>query len=318
MYSEIRPSAFRSACAFIPTCRHAARIFAAARGEVLVVPLPEVGTFAGDSGQCERSAKHVNTAKSSMPESQGERVDEAPSDDADPPSDRAGANAAVEAPASPTPGVKMAPEPQPDPNDPHAAQRIRDRRLVRRLKAGEERAFQELVLTYQDRIFGLVYRMLGNRQEAEDVAQEVFISVHRGIANYRGEGKLYTWMYRIASNTCKNRIKYLKGRNFHRASDIDDTPAAHLAGRDGGPVVSLQSQVPNPEAQVEGHRLESAIQRELNNLDPDHRLVIILRDVQGLSYQDIIRITGLNEGTLKSRLHRARLALKARLEGHLG
>ncbi len=201
--------------------------------------------------------------------------------------------------------------------DAHAAQRIRDRRLVRRLKAGDERAFQELVATYQDRVFGLVYRMLGNRQEAEDVAQEVFISIYRGIGNYRGEGKLYTWMYRIASNTCKNRIKYLKGRNFHRASDIDETPSAHLAGQDGGPVHSLQSQVPNPEAQIEGHRLESAIQRELNNLDPDHRLVIILRDVQGLTYQDIIGITGLAEGTLKSRLHRARMALKERLEGYL-
>ena len=198
-----------------------------------------------------------------------------------------------------------------------SAQRIRDRRLVRRLKAGDERAFQEMVLTYQDRVFGLVYRMLGNRQEAEDVAQEVFISVYRGIGNYRGEGKLYTWMYRIASNTCKNRIKYLKGRNFHRATDIDDTPAAHLAGNDGGPVHSLQSQVPGPEAHIEGMRLEDAIQIELNNLDPEHRLLIVLRDVQGLSYADILKITGLNQGTLKSRLHRARLALKDRLAPYL-
>jgi len=198
-----------------------------------------------------------------------------------------------------------------------SAARIRDRRLVRRLKAGDERAFQEMVVTYQDRVFGLVFRMIGNRQEAEDIAQEVFISVYRGIGNYRGEGKLYTWMYRIASNTCKNRIKYLKGRNFHRASDIDETPAAHLAGHDGGPVVTLQSQVPGPEAQIEGIRLEDAIELELNNLEPEHRLLIVLRDVQGLSYQDIIKITGLNQGTLKSRLHRARLALKAKLAPYL-
>lgn len=202
-------------------------------------------------------------------------------------------------------------------SDEHSAARIRDRRLVRRLKAGDERAFQELVATYQGRIFGLIYRMLGNRQEAEDVAQEVFISIYRGIGNYRGEGKLYTWMYRIASNTTKNRFKYLKGRNFHRASDIDETPAAHVQGQDGGPVHSLQSQVPGPEADLEGQRLEGAVQRELAALDPDHRLVIILRDIQGLSYQDIIGITGLNEGTLKSRLHRARVALKLRLEPHL-
>lgn len=198
-----------------------------------------------------------------------------------------------------------------------AARDARDRRLVRRLKQGDERAFQELVHTYQDRIFGLVYRMIGNRQEAEDIAQEVFISVHRGIANYRGEGRFYTWLYRIASNTCKNRIKYLKGRNFHRSSDIDETPAAHTQGDDGGPVHSLQSVVPGPEATVVADRLERAIQAEIAQLEPEHRLLIVLRDIQGLSYAEIIKITGLQEGTLKSRLHRARLALKVRLEPYL-
>ena len=204
----------------------------------------------------------------------------------------------------------------PDPSDVRAVRDARDRRLVRRLKQGDERAFQELVHTYQDRIFGLTYRMIGNRQEAEDLAQEVFISVHRGIANYRGEGRFYTWLYRIASNTCKNRIKYLKGRNFHRSSDIDETPDAHTAGADG-PTVHLQSIVPGPEATMAGSRLEQAIQREIAALDPEHRLLIVLRDIQGMSYADIRRVTGLQEGTLKSRLHRARLALKERLQPYL-
>ncbi len=193
----------------------------------------------------------------------------------------------------------------------------RDRRLVRRLKQGDQRAFQELVHTYQDRIFGLSYRMIGNRQEAEDIAQEVFISVYRGITNYRGEGRFYTWLYRIASNKTKNRIKYLKGRNFHRASDIDETPAAHMKGEDGGRVVALQSLVPGPEASVQGSRLQAAVQREIANLDPEHRLLIVLRDIQGHTYAEILTITGLQEGTLKSRLHRARLALKVRLEPYL-
>ncbi|MCA9684012.1 MAG: sigma-70 family RNA polymerase sigma factor [Myxococcales bacterium] len=198
-----------------------------------------------------------------------------------------------------------------------AARDARDRRLVRRLKQGDERAFQELVHTYQDRIFGLVYRMIGNRQEAEDIAQEVFISVYRGIGNYRGEGRFYTWLYRIASNTTKNRLKYLKGRNFHRAADIDETPAAHMKGSDGGPMVALQSHVPGPEATVQANRLEEIVQREIANLEPEHRLLIVLRDIQGMSYAEILNITGLQEGTLKSRLHRARLALKQRLEPHL-
>jgi RNA polymerase sigma-70 factor (ECF subfamily) len=206
---------------------------------------------------------------------------------------------------------------KPETQEARDARDARDRRLVRRLKQGDERAFQELVHTYQDRIFGMVFRMIGNRQEAEDIAQEVFISVHRGIANYRGEGRFYTWLYRIASNTTKNRLKYLGGRNFHKASDIDETPAAHTQGDDGGPVHSLQSVVPGPEAVVTGNRLERAIQEEIAQLDPEHRLLIVLRDIQGLSYAEIITITGLQEGTLKSRLHRARLALKVRLEPYL-
>ena len=215
-------------------------------------------------------------------------------------------------------GTGVSPAVGSDPNEAaKAARDARDRRLVRRLKQGDERAFQELVHTYQDRIFGLVYRMIGNRQEAEDIAQEVFISVYRGIGNYRGEGRFYTWLYRIASNTTKNRLKYLKGRNFHRAADIDETPAAHMKGSDGGPMVALQSHVPGPEATVQANRLEEIVQREIANLEPEHRLLIVLRDIQGMSYAEILNITGLQEGTLKSRLHRARIALKARLEPYM-
>lgn len=193
---------------------------------------------------------------------------------------------------------------------------IRDRRLVRRLRAGDQRAFEELVRLYQHRIFGLMLRMIGNRQEAEDLAQEVFITLHRAIGQYRGEGRFYTWLYRIATNTCKNRIKYLRGRNFHRSVPVEETPEAHDPG-DGGPVVPLQARIAGPEAMAEGARLQAAIQRELAELDPEHRLLIILRDIQGLSYQEILNVTGLQEGTLKSRLHRARVALKERLAPHL-
>jgi RNA polymerase sigma-70 factor, ECF subfamily len=193
---------------------------------------------------------------------------------------------------------------------------VRDRRLVRRLRAGDQRAFDELVRLYQHRIFGLTLRMIGNRQEAEDLAQEVFITLHRAIGQYRGEGRFYTWLYRIATNTCKNRIKYLRGRNFHRSVPVDETPEAHDPG-DGGPVVNLQARIAGPEAMTEGARLQAAIQRELAALDPEHRLLIVLRDIQGLSYQEILNVTGLQEGTLKSRLHRARVALKERLVPHL-
>ncbi len=216
------------------------------------------------------------------------------------------------------------PDPLGDPkpaSDPAAEARrqldLRDRRLVRRIRAGDQRAFEELVHLYQDRIFGLMLRMIGNRQEAEDLAQDVFMTMHRAIGSYRGDGRFYTWLYRIATNTCKNRIKYLRGRNFHRSVPVEETPEAHHDDA-GGPAVALQSQIAGPEAMTEGNRLEKAIQTELAALDPEHRLLIVLRDIQGLSYLEILRITGLQEGTLKSRLHRARLALRDRLRPYLG
>lgn len=196
-----------------------------------------------------------------------------------------------------------------------ARQDARDRLLVARVREGDEQAFNELVRTYQNRIFGLVLRMIGNRHEAEDLAQEVFMTVHRAIGTWRGEGRFYTWLYRIASNACKNRIKYLRGRNFHRNVSVDDAPEGHAA--EGGPAVALQSQIAGPEAMTQATRLEQAIASEMSKLDPEHRLLIVLRDVQGLSYQEILRITGLQEGTLKSRLHRARIALKDRLKPYL-
>lgn len=205
----------------------------------------------------------------------------------------------------------------PAPASDRASADARDRALIRQLKAGDQRAFEELVRIYQDRVFSLSLRMIGNRQEAEDLAQEVFMTVHRAIASYRGEGRFYTWLYRIASNTCKNRIKYLRGRHFHRSVPVDETPEAQVPAGEAGPGVPLQSRVHGPEAMTEGNRLEAAVQRELAALDPEHRLLIVLRDVQGLSYQEILRITGLQEGTLKSRLHRARVALKDRLKPHL-
>ncbi len=158
------------------------------------------------------------------------------------------------------------PEPAPAPDEtltagaagrerpPRRARDRRDRQLVRRLKQGDEaavpRAGAHLSRTGSS---ASMLRMIGNRQEAEDLAQEVFIIVYRAIGNYRGEGRFYTWLYRVATNTCKNRIKYLKGRNFHRSLDIDETPQAQMPAAETGAVITFQSQVPGPEAVDRGH-----------------------------------------------------------------
>lgn len=198
-----------------------------------------------------------------------------------------------------------------------AARDRQDRALIRKIRRGDEQAFRALVLVYRDRIYALCFRILGERHEAEEVAQEVFLTVHRAVAGWRGESRFYTWLYRVATNHCNNRIKYLKARNFHRAEPLESAAYAQQVA-DGVPDAhALQRASPRPDQQVEAKRLESIIQRELGKLDPEHRTLIILRDVEGLSYQDIVEITQLAEGTVKSRLHRARLALQRRIAPHL-
>lgn len=192
----------------------------------------------------------------------------------------------------------------------------RDRRLIRRLKRHDERAFREMVHTYQQPVFNFVYRMLGNRDEAEDLAQEVFVTVFKAIGSFRGESKLSTWIYRIATNHCHNRNRYLARRRRQSTQSFDEL--TERAVREGtGPFIALQGEISRPDVALEGRQLEEAIQRQIAALDQEHRLLVILRDIQGLSYQEIAFISGIPEGTVKSRLHRARMTLKDRLEGYL-
>jgi RNA polymerase sigma-70 factor, ECF subfamily len=194
---------------------------------------------------------------------------------------------------------------------------LRESRLVDRLKQRDEGAFREMVVTYQQRVYNLVYRMLGNKEEAEDLAQEVFVTVFKSIDSFRGESKLSTWIYRIAVNHCKNRHKYLARRMYHASQPLDELSERGAAGRDGGPTMALQAQISEPDKVLMGLQLEEAIQREIAALDEEQRLLVILRDIQGLSYQEIATIANLAEGTVKSRLHRARMSLKDRLQKYM-
>jgi len=194
---------------------------------------------------------------------------------------------------------------------------LRESRLVSRLKERDEGAFREMVHAYQQRVFNMVFRMLGNKQEAEDLAQEVFVTVFKSIDHFRGDSKLSTWIYRIAVNHCKNRYKYLARRMYRASKPLDEISERESAGRDGGPAMALQAQISEPDKVLMGLQLEEAIQREIAALDEEQRLLVVLRDVQGLSYQEIASITQLAEGTVKSRLHRARMSLKDRLQKYM-
>jgi RNA polymerase sigma-70 factor (ECF subfamily) len=186
-----------------------------------------------------------------------------------------------------------------------------ERTLLRRLRDRDERAFRELVEAHRDRVFNITYRMLGSRDEAEDVAQEVFISVFKTIDTFREESKFSTWLYRVTVNHCKNRIKYLARRHDRDRDELDE--AAHASnGSDGAPLRHVQ-----PDRALEGAQLEALLQEAIARLDEDQRAVVVLRDIEDLSIEEICEITGLPDGTVKSRLHRARLALRKRLQRHV-
>lgn len=189
---------------------------------------------------------------------------------------------------------------------------LRDGRLVRRLKDRDEKAFREMVEEYRDRVFSLTYRMLGSREEAEDLAQEVFITIFKSIDSFRGDSKFSTWLYRVTANHCKNRIKYLARRH-----DRDRTELTERIEAGGGGSLAVPRAAPRPDAQLEGAQMEQILQQAIAELDEDQRILVILRDVEDLSYEEICAITELPDGTVKSRLHRARMALRKKLLKHM-
>lgn len=191
---------------------------------------------------------------------------------------------------------------------------LRERLLIRKLRERDEKAFREVVRLYQDQVFNMTYRMLGNREEAEDVAQEVFIIVFKSIDSFRGDSKFSTWLYRVTANTCKNRIKYLARRYDRQKDEYDERiDRDKAAGALTAPAAS-----PRPDRALEGVEMEQILQRAIASLDEDQRLLVVLRDIQELSISEICEITGVAEGTVKSRLHRARLALRKKLAKHMG
>jgi RNA polymerase sigma-70 factor (ECF subfamily) len=190
-----------------------------------------------------------------------------------------------------------------------------EERLVARLVARDERAFNELVHAYERRVFALVLRMIGNRAEAEDLAQEVFVQVFKAIGSFRGDSKLSTWIYRIAVNLCKNRTKYLRVRHSGEEEELEAVAERVPLGEARRANVG---QVSRPDEMIAGKQVEQIVQRAILSIEPDFRECLVLRDVEELSYEEIGEITGLAPGTVKSRIHRARGMLREIVERELG
>ncbi len=179
-----------------------------------------------------------------------------------------------------------------------------DAELVRRFKQGDQSAFASIVERYQDRVYTQSYRWMGDRQIAEEVAQDVFLALFKSLHNFRGDARLSTWIYRVVINHCKNRKLYRKRRHTDRHEPLEGT-----RGDDDAPKRQIAADQPGTDADT--HRSEAAdlVRDALQRLDPEQRRIIVLRDVQDLSYEEIAEILGLARGTVKSRLHRARSTL---------
>ena len=188
-----------------------------------------------------------------------------------------------------------------------------DHELVQDAKAGNREAFDELVVRYQERIYHFVRRSLGNEQDARDVTQEAFIKAFRNLSRFREEAAFSTWLYPIAINlaTSKKRT-YIQRRKVGQVS-LD----APRRGSFGEHRIEPVDESDRPSDRTEQREIEERIHAAIADLDEQPRQIVVLRDLQGLRYDEIGRILEIPIGTVRSRLHRARLELRSKLEGLL-
>lgn len=180
-----------------------------------------------------------------------------------------------------------------------------EQELITRAQSGDVNAFNALVLAYQDRIYTITYRIMGEPASAADMAQDAFLTAYRKLDTYRG-GSFYSWLGRIATNTCYDELRRLKRRPADYLEELtpeeSDDPAP------------IPDDTLSPEQTALANELQQAIQDCISALSDDQRAVIVLSDVQGFSYQEISDTVGATLGTVKSRLARARLAVRRCLQ----
>lgn len=184
-----------------------------------------------------------------------------------------------------------------------------DSLLVRRCQGGDLAAFDLLVGRYQDKVFNAVYRMTGHYEDARDLTQEAFLKALAGLDRFRGGSSFYTWIFRIAANAAIS---------WRRKSGR--VTAADLAGTDAplpGTTVGAGSGPAGPQQAAETSEAAVEVQRALDKLDPEFRAALVLKDIEGCDYEEIAEILEVPLGTVKSRIHRARMEMRRHLEGML-
>lgn len=183
--------------------------------------------------------------------------------------------------------------------------------LVEAFQSGDKKAFDKLVLGHMNRIFNLCYRFLGNYEEANDSAQETFIKAYRSLDGFKLQSSFSTWLYRIAVNTCKNRLKSVEYRNAEKTVSIDESVRSNEGGEYN---VEMGDETMSPTNVLGKKETSDRIQLAIDSLPDEQKEVVVLRDVEGLSYEEIAEITGNELGTVKSKLARAREKLREKLK----
>jgi RNA polymerase sigma-70 factor (ECF subfamily) len=183
-----------------------------------------------------------------------------------------------------------------------------DEDLVKQAIAGRSEAFDELVSRYQDRVFNVLTRMSGSAQDAEDLAQETFLKAYRALNSFRQGSKFYTWLFRIAVNTGFSRRRQEGRRKAHEGARLD------AASGDDSDEHSLEAVAPersdsDPVRRLEREQLRARVREGLQEIDPDYRTILVLRDIEGMDYDGIAETLDITTAAVKSRLHRARLEM---------
>ncbi|MFQ5682792.1 MAG: sigma-70 family RNA polymerase sigma factor [Candidatus Binatia bacterium] len=179
-----------------------------------------------------------------------------------------------------------------------------DWELVEKSRRGDPLAFDGLVIKYRNRIMGIATRIVGNRVEAEDLAQDVFVKVYHSLKGFQGKARFSTWLYRITANSCLNHRRRRKRENQISVSVENPGP-------------TIPSEARNPHTLLEEKELKVLLEKAIQALPQEQRMVLILRDIEGLSYEEIAVSLGVELGTVRSRLHRARLVVQGRIKPFL-
>jgi RNA polymerase sigma-70 factor (ECF subfamily) len=178
-----------------------------------------------------------------------------------------------------------------------------DERLVRDCLSGQANAFESLVLRYQARLFSAVSRVISNVEDCQDVVQEAFLHAYQHLASFKGDAQFFTWLYRIAMNAAISLRRKRK-------------PALRIVGPDGESVIDPadQSDASQPSHALDQTERERVVKKALSRCSAEHRAVLVMKDMEGMKYEEMAEVLGVPVGTIRSRLHRARLELREILE----